>query len=77
MEPNARLNDLTIRKFRPKDIDFAYEMVAKERWNDRREDIKRMFNYEPNGCFIAETNHDSVGHVFSINYGNLAGLGCL
>jgi ribosomal protein S18 acetylase RimI-like enzyme len=36
-----------------------------------------MFNYEPNGRFIAETNHDSVGHVFSINYGKLGWIGLL
>lgn len=48
-----------------------------EHWNDTRNDIKRMFSYEPNGCFIATINNDPAGHVFSINYGRLGWIGLL
>ena len=36
-----------------------------------------MFNYEPNGCFIAEINGKPAGHVFSISYGKLGLVGLL
>lgn len=71
------MGKLRIRKFREDDVDFAYEMITVEQWNDRREDIERMFDYEPNGRFIAETNGESVGHVFSISYGKLGWIGFL
>lgn len=48
-----------------------------EQWGDTTSDIKRMFNYEPDGCFIAEVNGESVGHVFSISYGRLGWIGLL
>ncbi len=48
-----------------------------EQWDDTRNDIKRMFSYEPDGCFIAEVNYEPVGHVFSISYGRLGWIGLL
>lgn len=67
----------SIRQFEEKDIDFAYKLDMIERWNDRRNDIKRMFNYEPDGCFVAEINGEAAGHVFSISYGKLGWIGFL
>lgn len=66
-----------IRPFKDGDIDFAYELDVSEQWNDTRKDIERMFNYEPNGCFVAEIDGEPVGHVFSINYGRLGWIGLL
>jgi len=48
-----------------------------EQWDDTRNDINRMFSYEPDGCFIAEVNREPVGHVFSISYGRLGWIGLL
>lgn len=48
-----------------------------EQLNDTRNDIKRMFRYEPDGCFVAEVNSKPVGHVFSISYGKLGWIGLL
>jgi ribosomal protein S18 acetylase RimI-like enzyme len=48
-----------------------------EGWNDTRNDIRRMSNYEPKGCFVAELNSEPAGHVFSISYGNLGWIGFL
>ncbi len=48
-----------------------------ERWNDTRNDIERMFSYEPDGCFVAEVNSRAAGHVFSISYGKLGWIGLL
>jgi len=68
---------LSIRPFEEKDIGFAYEMTVREQWNVSRADIKRMFNYEPNGCFIAEAKGSRVAHVFTVNYGSLGWIGLL
>jgi hypothetical protein len=48
-----------------------------EQWNDTRKDIKRMSDYEPEGCSIAEVNGKPVGHVFSVSYGRLGWIGLL
>ena len=66
-----------IRRFEETDIDFAYKLNMMERWNDTRNDIERMFSYEPDGCFVAEVNSRAAGHVFSISYGKLGWIGLL
>jgi ribosomal protein S18 acetylase RimI-like enzyme len=71
------MEHLSIRLFKDKDIDFAYKLDVMEQWDDTRNDIKRMFNYEPYGCFIAEIKSKPVGHVFSISYGRVGWIGLL
>jgi ribosomal protein S18 acetylase RimI-like enzyme len=71
------MEHLSIRLFKDKDIDFAYKLDEMEQWDDTRNDIKRMLNYEPYGCFIAEIKSKPVGHVFSISYGRLGWIGLL
>lgn len=65
------------RQLRKEDIEFAYELNKAETWNDRIEDLERMLEYEPEGCFLAEMNGIPVGHVFSVNYGKLGWVGLL
>jgi len=71
------MEHFSIRPFKDKDIDFAYKLDTMERWNHTRNDIKRAFSFEPNGCFIAEISGKPVGHVFSVNYGRLGWIGFL
>jgi len=71
------MENLSIRLFEEKDINFAYKMNVREQWNDRKDDIKRMFDYEPNGSFIVEVKDSPVGHVFAISYGKLGWIGLL
>jgi predicted N-acetyltransferase YhbS len=71
------MQNITIRQLHEKDIGFAYEMVKTEQWNVREDDIERMLRYEPKGCFLAEASGESVGHVFTINYGRLGWIGLL
>ena len=66
-----------LRLFKETDIEFAYETTKTEGWNYKKEDTQRMFSYNPSGCFIAEVNGKQVGHVFSVNYGNLGWIGLL
>jgi ribosomal protein S18 acetylase RimI-like enzyme len=68
---------LSIRLLRERDTDFAHKMTVREQWNVSKSDIKCMFNYEPNGCFIAEVKGLRAAHVFSVNYGNLGWIGLL
>jgi GNAT superfamily N-acetyltransferase len=71
------LKYFSIREFGEEDIDFGYKLDMIEHWNDTRDDIERMFNYEPDGCFVAEVSGELVGHVFSISYGKLGWIGFL
>jgi len=68
---------VTIRLWKQTDIDYVAESVEQARWGYTRRDIERCWQYEPNGCFIAEINHKPVGHVFSINYGKMGWIGLL
>jgi len=71
------LEHFFIRPFEEKDVAFAYKLDKIEQWGDTRNDIERMFSYEPAGCFVAEINGKPVGHVFSISYGHLGWIGLL
>lgn len=71
------LKYILIRSFEEEDISFTYKLDVMEQWSDTKRDTKRMLNYEPDGCFIAEINGESVGHVFSVSYGRLGWIGLL
>ena len=74
---STRLNEFKIRQLRKQDIGFAYEMVRIEQWNVTLEDLERMQDYEPMGCFIVEVGGVPVGHVFSVSYHRLGWIGLL
>ena len=65
------MNGLSIRNVAESDVDFVHEMLLKEEWNDRLDDVVRMLGFEPEGCFLTEVNDVRAGHVFSITYGSL------
>jgi GNAT superfamily N-acetyltransferase len=69
------LSNVTVRRFEQGNLDFAYKLLLTERWNDWREDAARMLDYEPEGCFMAQVNHERAGHIFSVSYGTLAWIG--
>jgi len=71
------MEHFSIRPFRDEGIDFAFKLDTIEEWNHTRNDIERMFSFEPNGCFVAEMSSKPVGHVFSISYGRLGCIGFL
>ena len=48
-----------------------------EMWNVTIEDVRRMFEFEPDGCFMAELEGAPAGHVFSVTYGKLGWIGLL
>jgi len=71
------MESFSIRPFKKRDIEFAYETTKIEGWNYAKKDIQRMFSYNPSGCFVAEVDGKRVGHVFSVNYGKLGWVGLL
>lgn len=71
------MENVSVRLFSEDDVEFAYESTLIEKWNNTREDVKRMFRYNPSGCFIAEVNRKRAGHVFSFQYGKLGWIGLL
>ena len=71
------MKHFSVRQFEEGDVDFAYKMDMMEQWDDTKNDIYRMFHYEPKGCFVAEAEGKLVGHVFSISYGRLGWIGLL
>lgn len=71
------MESFSVRQFERSDIKFAYESTIIENWNNSKEDIERMFRYNPSGCFIAEVEGKRAGHVFSVKYGKLGWIGLL
>ncbi len=68
---------VTIRLFEPKDVNFAAELIRQEKWGHTTKDVRRCWNFEPEGCFIAEQDGERVGHVFSVNYSTVGWIGLL
>lgn len=67
----------SIRTWKESDLQYISESVTRERWGHTLRDIARCWKLEPEGCFIAEIQGRSVGHVFSINYGKMGWIGFL
>lgn len=70
------MEPMSIRTLTKKDLEFAYELNTTEQWNDR-EDLSRMYHYEPKGCFGSEIGKRPLGHIFSVSNGKLAWIGLL
>lgn len=71
------MSNLTIHSARRNDIESIYALFRIEHWNFSQGMIKRLFSYEPNGCFVAQINEKHVGHVFSVSYGKVGWIGGL
>lgn len=71
------MQQIPVRQFEREDIEFVFEMTLTERWNVTKNDIARMFDFEPEGCFIATVGGLPAGHIFSITYGKLGWIGLL
>lgn len=68
---------ILIRSWTQSDIDYVAESVKRERWGHTRRDVERCWQFEPNGCFVADFGDMPVGHVFSICYGRVGWIGLL
>jgi len=69
---------LSIRPFNSDDIPAALELCRAAGWNQLHADWSRIIDYEPDGCFVAEIDHQLVGTVTSTRYGtDLAWIGMM
>ena len=66
-----------IRLWTGADIDFVAACVEREGWGYSKRDMERCWQFEPDGCIIAEIQDKPVGHVFSICYGKTGWVGLL
>ena len=69
---------LHIRQMTLGDIDLAMKLKDQVGWNQTADDIRRLVEYEPDGCFIAEIDGTPVGTVSTTSYGTqLAWIGMM
>lgn len=69
---------LHIRQMTVADLNSAMALKDLAGWNQTLDDIKRLIEYEPDGCFIAEIDGKPVGTVSTTSYGNdLAWIGMM
>ena len=52
---------LHIRRLTIADLDTVMRLKDLVGWNQTPDDIRRLIDYEPEGCFIAELDGVSVG----------------
>ena len=69
---------LHIRQMTFGDLDCAVSLKDQVGWNQTPDDIRRLVEYEPEGCFIAEMDGVPVGTVSTTSYGTtLAWIGMM
>lgn len=66
---------IAIRKMTPDDFAFAVSLTDEENWAYVEEDFERLLSYEPEGCFIAESEGQPVGIVTTTSYVELGYIG--
>lgn len=64
---------LNIRQMTMDDVDCAMHLKNQVGWNQTPDDILRLVDYEPEGCFIAELDGMPVGTVTTTSYGKKLG----
>ena len=68
---------ISVRAWTEDDIEYVAKSIAREKWGHTRRDVERCWRWEPEGCFIAESQCGPLGHVSTICYGKLAWIGLL
>jgi GNAT superfamily N-acetyltransferase len=69
---------LSIRPFTSDDIPAALDLCRTAGWNQLHADWSRIIDCEPDGCFVAEIDHQLVGTVTTTRYGtDLAWIGMM
>jgi GNAT superfamily N-acetyltransferase len=62
---------MKIRRMRESEIDFALRCTTKEDWrSETRESFESFFEFDAEGCFIAESNDRSIGICVATSYGS-------
>lgn len=67
---------MIIRQMRQTDLDFAATLTKKEGWeSETRLELEGFLGYDPEGCFIAESQGDRAGMCIGTSYGNFGFVG--
>ncbi len=69
--------DLEFRVMTLDDMDLCLGLFKVAGWGNTTDDLRRMLNYEPGGCFIASLGGVDVGMVASTGYGDVGWIGNL
>jgi ribosomal protein S18 acetylase RimI-like enzyme len=59
------------------DLPFAVELTKIEKWGHLPADFRRLMAFEPNGCFVACDDKESIGIITSTSYDDWGFLGNL
>ena len=68
---------VVIRTWKQADLVYITGSIQREGWGHAKRDVERCWSLEPNGCFVAESDGDLVGHVFSVLFGEIGWIGLL
>jgi len=68
---------LIIRTIKPSDFNFIIGLAALENIKYSKKDLKRIIDFEPEGCFIAVDGEQRLGIVTTITYGTVGWIGNL
>ena len=68
---------MIIRTIKPLDFNFIIGLAALEDIRYSEKDLKRIVDFEPEGCFIALDGKQRLGIVTTITYGNVGWIGNL
>jgi len=70
-------DSVAIRTWKRVDLAYITESIQREGWGHAKRDVERCWSLEPNGCFVAESDGDLVGHIFSVFFGEIGWIGLL
>jgi GNAT superfamily N-acetyltransferase len=63
-----------IRPFRTEDVARGLALTRQAGWNQTERDWRRLFDLDPDGCFVAELNSEPVATLTCARYGPVAWL---
>lgn len=75
--PLEREARFTVRTINPSDFDFIIDLAATEGIKYAKQDLSRILDYEPDGCFIAVKGEKRLGIVSTIVFGKVGWIGNL
>lgn len=73
MDANPPAPALRIRNLETRDISFATELNTTVGWNQTEKDWRGYLEFEPEGCFLAESGGLPAGTATTIRYGDRFG----
>ena len=68
---------MNIRTMTRDDLRYMADLAREENWGNGLTDYNRLYDLEPEGCFVAENDDHPVGTITSIVYNSYAFLASL